>query len=272
MSAVLFLDIDGTLLSHKTFTVPQSALDAVRKARENGAVVFLCTGRSLCMTRGILDSSMYDGTVFCNGAAVEVNGKLEMQHPVDPAVVKQTVHACEKYRVALSLASHAKIFRNARDEQNWKDRMEQFRVIDPALMQDLKLAGSVSRWTDEPIYKMDIRYMLDSDIERFEEELDPSLYMIHMLSEEANSKGGGEITLAGVTKGKAVRELMETRYKGYQSYGFGDSLNDLEMIQACDVGVAMGNGVKELKEKADHVAGDIEEDGLARAFQDLSLI
>ena len=272
MRNVLFLDIDGTLLSHKTFTVPRSAEDAVRKARKKGAVVFLCTGRSLCMTRGILDPSLYDGTVFCNGAAVQLNGKLEMEKPVDPSVVKHTIQSAERNHCAVSLMSSEVFFRNAMDMEVWKTRMEHFKVIDTAFRNVLNHALSADQLHGEPIYKMDIRYISESDADGFEKELDPSLYMIHMLSEDGNSAGGGEITRTGATKGNAVRELMETRYGGYQSYGFGDSLNDLDLIQACDVGAAMGNAVQELKETADFVTGDIEEDGLAQAFHDLSLI
>ena len=37
---VLFFDIDGTLLSEKTHTVPQSAKEALKKAKEKGHLIF----------------------------------------------------------------------------------------------------------------------------------------------------------------------------------------------------------------------------------------
>ena len=46
MRKYLFFDIDGTLLSDVTHTVPQSAIEAIKKAKENGHHCFLCTGIS----------------------------------------------------------------------------------------------------------------------------------------------------------------------------------------------------------------------------------
>ena len=53
---------------------------------------------------------------------------------------------------------------------------------------------------------------------------------------------------------------------------FGDELNDLEMIQAVGFGVAMGNGVAELKAVANYVAPCVDEDGIYRALMDLHII
>ena len=42
----LFFDIDGTLLSEVTHTVPESAKLALKKAREKGHLVFINSGRT----------------------------------------------------------------------------------------------------------------------------------------------------------------------------------------------------------------------------------
>ena len=57
-----------------------------------------------------------------------------------------------------------------------------------------------------------------------------------------------------------------------KTYAFGDSMNDLEIIQAAGVGIAMGNGAPELKEAADYVTSDIGEDGIYRACKHFHLI
>ena len=43
---LIFLDIDGTLTPAGSNVPPASALEAIRKARENGHLIFLCTGRN----------------------------------------------------------------------------------------------------------------------------------------------------------------------------------------------------------------------------------
>ena len=44
---ILFFDIDGTLLSHRTLQIPESAKKSIRKAKEKGHLVFINTGRTI---------------------------------------------------------------------------------------------------------------------------------------------------------------------------------------------------------------------------------
>lgn len=46
--AILFFDIDGTVLSEVTKEVPQSAIEAMEKARAEGHLLFINTGRTIC--------------------------------------------------------------------------------------------------------------------------------------------------------------------------------------------------------------------------------
>ena len=53
---------------------------------------------------------------------------------------------------------------------------------------------------------------------------------------------------------------------------FGDAAVGIPMLEYCAVGVAIGNGSEDIKAMAGIVAGDVEEDGLARAFERLGLM
>ena len=48
---------------------------------------------------------------------------------------------------------------------------------------------------------------------------------------------------------------------------FGDGINDLEMLQAAGVGVAMGQGREEIKAIADYVTDSVDRDGIVTALQ-----
>ena len=52
--SVLFFDIDGTLLSEITKEIPHSAINALKKAKENGHLLFINTGR----TRGSIPAEI----------------------------------------------------------------------------------------------------------------------------------------------------------------------------------------------------------------------
>ena len=43
---MLFFDIDETLVSHKTFTIPESTKRAIKEAQDRGHLVFVNTGRT----------------------------------------------------------------------------------------------------------------------------------------------------------------------------------------------------------------------------------
>ena len=60
--------------------------------------------------------------------------------------------------------------------------------------------------------------------------------------------------------------------KQEDTISFGDAKIDLSMFELCAYNVAMGNGGPEIKEAADYITDDVNEDGLYHAFEHLGLI
>ena len=71
MIKAVFCDVDNTLTSPKTRTIPSSALEAIRRARENGVKVLAATGRH---TRTYEEGKILQGIEF--DGYVAVNGQL----------------------------------------------------------------------------------------------------------------------------------------------------------------------------------------------------
>ena len=69
---------------------------------------------------------------------------------------------------------------------------------------------------------------------------------------------------------RAVCEALSLSTK--DSIAFGDSMNDVEMIEASGLGICMENGYEELKKLADDVCPSVEDDGIYRAFEKYGLI
>lgn len=83
----------------------------------------------------------------------------------------------------------------------------------------------------------------------------------------------GEIIIKGTDKGKAIHQVVE--YLGLSiedTIGFGDSMNDLQMIQTCHRGVVVGNGSDELKQYATTVCESVRDDGIYHELERLGLI
>ena len=76
-----------------------------------------------------------------------------------------------------------------------------------------------------------------------------------------------ELNAPGVTKGQALLTLAGTLgYSREQVMACGDSDNDLAMIKAAGLGVAMGNAEPEVKAAADVIVSDNNHDGVAEAI------
>lgn len=62
MSKLIFLDVDGTLVDYHNY-IPESAVKAIRQARENGHLIYVCTGRSKAEMQPELWDIGLDGTL-----------------------------------------------------------------------------------------------------------------------------------------------------------------------------------------------------------------
>ena len=83
----------------------------------------------------------------------------------------------------------------------------------------------------------------------------------------------GELINRKFDKGRGVKIIADHFGMDMKdTIGFGDSMNDLEMIEAVGVAVCMDNGSPLLKAKSHMVCPAVDEDGLAVAFEQLGLI
>ena len=79
--------------------------------------------------------------------------------------------------------------------------------------------------------------------------------------------------IRGINKANAIREVLNRpEYKGMTSYAIGDSQNDIPMFEEVDVGIAMGQAVGPVKEKAVFVTGTLEEEGVYYGLKHYHLI
>jgi hypothetical protein len=72
-----------------------------------------------------------------------------------------------------------------------------------------------------------------------------------------------EVLPPGVSKGEALRAMLEVLgLSASETIAVGDNWNDLEMIEAAGLGIAMGDAPEGVRARADHVCGTAEEEGL----------
>ena len=82
-----------------------------------------------------------------------------------------------------------------------------------------------------------------------------------------------EVMPKGTNKGTGLQMICDDAGIDIKdAIAFGDSYNDIYMLKAAGTGIAMGNAEQAVKDAADMVTGDCDEDGIAKALAKLGII
>ena len=92
----VFFDADGTICDIEK-GVPDSAVEAIRKLRENGHEAWLCTGRSRAFVPGYLEQIPFTGMISACGATIEKDGQRLYNKEMPVEVAKLSVETLRKY-------------------------------------------------------------------------------------------------------------------------------------------------------------------------------
>lgn len=258
----VFLDIDGTLISYKTHSIHPEDMAALRQAQENGVKLFIASGRDLnSVSEGkAIDPvrPVMDGYVSSNGQQSFLSDmSLIAQHPLDREDVLTVV------RIS---AERGYGFLYEEDHRMYVSQMTKL-VTDFSTL--LQVEPPIEKALPDPlppIYKGCV-YITPEDEAKY---LSP--YLKH--TRVAHSRGDIiDLIPEGIGKETGIEDLG--RYFGFtaeESMAIGDADNDLSILRAAGIGVAMGNAMDVVKETADWVTADVEHAGIACAFRHFELI
>ena len=256
---IIFTDIDGTLFSHKTNHVPESALNAIKELQKKGLKIFLCSGRNYYLIRktGILDVIKPDGIVMMNGAAVQIGEKIIYKYPIPEEVVNAMIKFSYRLKFGLTLIEESEGHINMIDD----------RVIDA----HAKYGTRFPQPRKFPIpYDRTVYQMI-----AFCDSFDESLFLPHLKSCKAARWDDYAVDIMPKNSDKAKGIMATLEYYGLDvknAMSIGDGNNDLEMLLFTGVGVAMGNGNSDVKSVADYVTDDIDNDGWVKAMKHYKLL
>lgn len=270
---LIFLDIDGTLTIPGENTPPKSALRAIKKSQEAGNKIFLCTGRNMDMLKPVLRFG-FDGVVASAGGYVVCGDQVLYDCPMNAETLKEFLDVLHDHGVYCTIEAKEGTWSdenlsgllNTQPEGN--SEIERWRK---ALSKNLGIRP-MSQYDGSPVYKIVFMCLSEDQLREAREKYEKSYDFVMQLV-EAHNCFNGEIIDRRFDKGLGVEIIA--KYLGvplYDTYGFGDSMNDLPMIEKVGTGVCMGNGALPLKKLSDMVCPPIEEDGLEKAFKNLGLI
>ncbi|NLI94796.1 MAG: Cof-type HAD-IIB family hydrolase [Erysipelotrichaceae bacterium] len=252
-------DIDGTLFSHKTNRIPPSSLAMIKKLQDAGIKVLLGSGRSKYLIRktGILDYFTPDGLITMNGANVIIDDEVIYRYPIPAESVNALIKFSKRLRFGLTLIEEEEGHINMVDERVLSAH-EKYgtRFPQPRTFPDIY---------DRVVYQAIA----------FCDALDESLFLPHIEGCKTARWDEYAVDIMPVDSDKAKGILAACAYYEIEPKNvltIGDGMNDIEMLAFAGIGVAMGNAREETKAVADYVTDDIDNDGWAKAIEQLNIV
>ena len=274
---LIFLDIDGTLTEPGSNIPPESALRAIRGAQQRGHKVLLCSGRNYAMLSPLLKYD-FDGVVASAGGYVTVDGQVIYDHPMTKEQARTAIDALHAEGVFCTIETldatygdeNLGEFLDSNAGPGGNSEIERWRK---ALAESLNILPMSQFDGSKPVYKVVIMCMKDQQLQPARDLLEKDFnFVIQEITDPDHPCLNGELISRAFDKGRGVLRVCE--HLGIpveDTIGFGDSMNDLEMIETVGTSVCMANGSKKLQELSDIVCPAVTEDGLAQAFRQLDL-
>lgn len=260
MIKALFFDIDGTLVSFRTHRIPQSTIEAIKQAKNNGTKIFISTGRPMSLINNIEEiRHLTDGYITANGAYCLAGGQVIYCNPV-PATDVTTVirYADENNFACMIVGEHDltmyntnmkadRIFREMLNVDNLNNDIPIDRLLSQRILQ---LTPVISEETEQTI--------------------------MNQLTGSVSCRwcpDFADITARNSDKGSGMKAIIkELGLAEEETMAFGDGGNDVSIVEQAGIGIAMGNANDCLKQVADYTTTSVDEDGVYNALRHFNVI
>lgn len=257
---LIFFDIDGTLWDYHNM-IPESTKLAIKKLKENGHKTFINTGRSRGFVRNKeLLNLGFDGIVSGCGTMIEMNGKTLFCHELAKNVVEDTLNIIRGYGFKPILEGKQYLYMDHEDF----DGQSYGEKVMAEMGKDLR--SIKDSWNNWEICKLSCD---TKDVETSEcfKKLEKYYYAI------IHNEDVVEFVPNGFSKGTGIKKTCELLGKDIEdTFAFGDSENDLDMLETANIGIAMGNGTEKAKQTANYITDALVDDGIYNACVHYGLI
>lgn len=272
MIKAIFFDIDGTLVN-KNDKVLESTKRGIALAQSQGILCGIATGRGPVHLSQQIVGLNFDVFVTYNGQLVYTNETTIWADPFSDEALSRIISFSDHHHRQIIFASRRSIEGSSlmRFGQNkWAKKVVRFlpKRFPVALFKNLTSRFSIHKKTKryhdldllkEPIYQCVLLSPKSEETMLKEQLLDSHITRSNSFTVDIIPAGGSK--LAGIQQ--CVKQFdIELE----EVMAFGDSWNDLEMLEGVGLGIAMGNAEVEVKRVAQYVTGTNEEDGIYQAL------
>ena len=246
-------DLDRTLLRDDKSLSPYTR-SVLKRCRERGILFFVATARPPRALERWIEHLSYDGALCHNGGVAIFKDEWLWEQGIAPEVASGLLHLFQKKFPddTLSAEIGGELYANFDAGTIWNGIAYHF--------------TDFSSLPNKPAEKLILGYRSPEQAKEVEASLPESLYC--QVSDDKIIM----IQPKGVEKGAALKVICEKlRIPLSQTVAFGDDWNDISLLTAAGIGVAVENALPEVKTAADEVCASNEEDGPAHWLEEYLL-
>lgn len=260
-SKIIFFDIDGTILSHRTFHISDSTRSAIRKARDNGHLVFINTGRTYAEIDEETKSIGFDGFVCGCGTYITYHGKDLLKVTLPEETCRSLVEDMRRFQFEAVLEGTDTIYFDFGSDYPTLIKLRE------SFQKDYNF--HIQGWEVDDISfdKFCIWSDVNEKIGLFQEKYENTFDFI--------GRGGSfyEIVPKGYSKASGIQFLLSHLDIPHENtYALGDGANDLPMLQYVRHSIGMGNADGGVPEIVSFLTKDVDQDGVEYALKHFKLI
>jgi Cof subfamily protein (haloacid dehalogenase superfamily) len=261
------VDLDGTLLNSQ-HRMSERNEKAIKAALDQGIKVIIATGKTWIAARPIIEKlGLKTPGIYVQGTCVYgAEGTLINQQTLEPRLIRQILTFAEERGFVMGLYAGKRILTRkphprfdeltvAYDEPKPEYVGALQNVLDSVTVNKI-----IAIKPNDPRGVMGLRWHLTMQVDGKGKLL------------QAGVSDMIEVLPPGASKGAMLKQVLkELGIPQEATLAIGDAENDVEMVQAVGVGVAMGNASAHLKEVAKFSVASNDHDGVAEALERFAL-
>lgn len=258
---LLFFDIDGTLLPEVDGQIPDSTINAIKRAQELGHYTFINTGRSKCIIPEQLLEMNFDGYLCGCGTYVTLHDEVLVNQIFDKQRGMDLIlHARKEDIAILPEGTDSCYFDSLGNIDAWYEFGSKMFEVFPDKLQNINECD-------------DVRFNKFCAIAKTRETLDKLLEPVLDYFDPIIHGPFCEVVPIGFSKASAIDVICEKLGQSLDDcYVFGDSNNDLSMLTHVKHSIAMGNSTPEVLRVSSYVTTPVWRDGIYVAMKHFGLI
>ena len=259
---VIFFDIDGTLIDDASQILPASTVEAIHALVQKGHVAMVNTGRPYSHIDPRVRALPFSGWICAGGQEILLGQKWLKKQTIPSQWLPAMIEGVRENGLQVVYEAEGGFYLDGCNS----DRHPEIRKQCDLMRRNGCYVRDIAQGVEHPVVKFCAFDAPGADRAALIKAMEPWFTAI-------DRRGMAEFLIKGNSKAAGLQVvLQELGCATEETMAFGDSANDLPMLQAVATAVCMGNGVAAAKQAAHFVTKSVLEDGIAYALRHFGLL